>query len=221
MAIKEETVWVGLGSKNTDHFEKLGYLIPRSKDRKGRLTVRRGTKIEVKVSDLPKASSMKLKLTRVCDVCGFEMLTKNTRYVDIINMRDAVDGLDRCPKCRYKSTSGENHWRYNINLTEEERAVSRNTIGYYDWRLTVYKRDDFTCQCCGQRSGKLNAHHLDGYHWCKERRLDNNNGVTLCNNCHILDDNSFHKINGKENNTTKQFDEWLLNYKYYFILKMS
>jgi len=67
--------------------------------------------------------------------------------------------------------------------------------GYSEWRLKVYQRDNYTCQCCGDDSGgNLNAHHLDGYNWCKEKRINVNNGITLCDKCHTKDKDSFHNI---------------------------
>jgi hypothetical protein len=48
------------------------------------------------------------------------------------------------------------------------------------WRKEVFKRNNYTCKCCGKRGSiYLNAHHLDGYNWCKEKRFDvgKNNGT--------------------------------------------
>lgn len=39
------------------------------------------------------------------------------------------------------------------------RAAIRGTIEYAIWRLGVFTRDDFTCQICGVRGGKLEADH--------------------------------------------------------------
>lgn len=114
-----------------------------------------------------------------------------------------------CPECKRKLFIGENNHRYNHNLTEEERIYGRNIEGYSEWRKTVYERDKYTCQCCGSsKSGTLNAHHLNGYHWSKEERLNVDNGITLCENCH----KKFHSIYGYENNTKEQFQEFLNNY---------
>ena len=50
--ILDEYVKVILNSSNIKHFENLGYEIPRYKDKKGRMRVKLGTEIIVKVSDL-------------------------------------------------------------------------------------------------------------------------------------------------------------------------
>jgi len=79
-----------------------------------------------------------------------------------------------------------------------KRGVSRL------WARMIFSRDDYICTVCGTWGGELNAHHLDGYKWCKEKRFDSNNGTTLCSKCH----REFHKIYGRRNNTAKQFNEY-------------
>lgn len=111
-----------------------------------------------------------------------------------------------CPKCWSKKILGENHPRYRHDLTKEERVLGRNFDGYYKWRIAVYERDNFTCQCCGDnKGGNLVAHHKDGYNWCEERRIDISNGVTLCEKCHL----DFHFMYGNRYNTEDQYDEWM------------
>lgn len=114
----------------------------------------------------------------------------------------------QCNKCGIKLKTGENHPRYNPDLTGEEREKGRNIEGLAEWRTEVYERDNYTCQVCGDnKGGNLNAHHLNGYNWDKERRTDINNGITLCDKCH----NEFHKIHGYGNNTKEQFEKWINN----------
>ena len=50
----------------------------------------------------------------------------------------------------------------------------------------------------------LNAHHLDGWNWCKDKRFKTSNGITLCEDCHV----EFHKEYGYGNNTKEQFQEF-------------
>lgn len=47
-------------------------------------------------------------------------------------------------------------------------------------------------------------HRLDGWSWCKERRLDVSNGVTLCEGCH----KSFHAAYGNNSNTEAQYEDF-------------
>ena len=90
----------------------------------------------------------------------------------------------RCPNC-YEPLKGDDSPRWNPNLTQEERELSRHIEGYNEWRKQVYERDNYTCQCCkNKQKNNLNAHHLNGYNWDKEHRLDIGNGITLCEEFH-------------------------------------
>jgi 5-methylcytosine-specific restriction endonuclease McrA len=53
-----------------------------------------------------------------------------------------------------------------------------------DWRSAVYLRDNYTCQKCGQRGGRLNAHHVKPFKDFPELAFDVSNGQTLCVPCH-------------------------------------
>lgn len=65
-----------------------------------------------------------------------------------------------------------------------ENKRQRRTIAYKLWREAVFKRDDFTCQSCGKRGGKLNADHIKPFSSHPELRTSIDNGRTLCEPCH-------------------------------------
>ncbi|MCM3706431.1 HNH endonuclease [Cytobacillus firmus] len=118
---------------------------------------------------------------------------------------DNVRNGHGCKECYLENNRGENNVNYNPNKTDEERERGRHIQGYDKWRIAVYDRDRYTCILCGDsRGGNLNAHHLDGYDWCKEKRIDVDNGVTLCESCHF----DFHDIYGYGANTRHQFEEF-------------
>lgn len=71
--------------------------------------------------------------------------------------------------------------------------AGRKTSEYKEWRKAVFERDNYTCQLCGKRGGKLNAHHIERYRNCIERRTDISNGITLCDACH----KKTHHLEGK------------------------
>lgn len=62
--------------------------------------------------------------------------------------------------------------------------IIRTSYQYKFWRTAVFERDDYTCQHCGQRGGKLNADHIKPFSQFPELVFDVNNGRTLCLDCH-------------------------------------
>lgn len=64
-----------------------------------------------------------------------------------------------------------------------------NTKEYKNWRLSVFLRDNWTCQNCKKIGGYLEAHHIKSWSHYADLRYDINNGVTLCKGCHALTDN--------------------------------
>ena len=108
----------------------------------------------------------------------------------------------RCPKCGLNQRSGKNHYRYNSELSKEERLQRDMFNGELKkWRNAIYKRDNYTCGKCGNFGSKLNAHHLNSWDAHKDKRFDVDNGITLCVSCH----KKFHSIFGYGNNTKEQF----------------
>lgn len=137
---------------------------------------------------------------KIIGACGHET-TIHTRTL----FREEAHCL--CKECTKKLTSGENNYNWKGGTYEDEHIRFRKTYEFKSWVKAVYKRDNYTCQCCGQKHGKLNSHHLDGYNWCIEKRTDVNNGITLCESCHV----DFHKNFGYGDNTKEQFEEYLLS----------
>ena len=86
----------------------------------------------------------------------------------------------RCMKCASLKRSGINSNLYNFNLTDEERKEKRWTSEYKRWAKNIYKQNNYTCQKCSQRGGKLNAHHIESWNSNKELRLEESNGITFC-----------------------------------------
>jgi len=107
---------------------------------------------------------------------------------------------------------------WNGFLTSKNTRFRNNAI-YKDWVKSVFERDNYTCQCCGARSGKgnpvtLNAHHIKSFSKYPELRLDIDNGITLCSNCHSPQaEGSFHNLYGTRNNTPEQLNEYIINKK--------
>ena len=80
---------------------------------------------------------------------------------------------------------GPNHPLYKDGGTANvARQKAMGRVEYKEWRRQVFARDDFTCQCCGQRGGRLQAHHIKEWSASPDLRFDVSNGVTLCRSCH-------------------------------------
>lgn len=93
---------------------------------------------------------------------------------------------------------------WNPKLTDEERIQNRDYPKYKEWRKAVFERDYYTCQKCGNKSVRLNAHHILGYADNKEERTLLSNGITLCKKCH----KNYHHVYGLIA-TEETFNEWM------------
>jgi len=95
------------------------------------------------------------------------------------------------------ANSRENNpnWKGGITTLNE---IIRHSNEYSEWRLQIFGRDNFTCQCCGIRGVYLEAHHIKLFSdIIKEYNIKNlknalnckllwdlNNGITYCIECH-------------------------------------
>lgn len=127
----------------------------------------------------------------------------------------------RCEDCNKKSFRGKGNPRY-IDGRTDLRHLIRGLEEYSNWRLSIFKRDNFTCLVCGNTDKDyLEAHHLKPYaiiieeflhkfsrfspHEDKETLLklamdyDDfwkiSNGQTMCYDCHLKENkNTWVKI---------------------------
>lgn len=90
--------------------------------------------------------------------------------------------------------SGKNNYMYgkrgklSPNWKEIKKRMDRPEVAladYREWRLSVFKRDNFICQRCKDgNGGNLNAHHIYAWKFFPSLRYESWNGVTLCQKCH-------------------------------------
>ena len=139
------------------------------------------------------------KIIKKCKYCNQEFKSfpsDNRIYCSLICNWKGIVGL----RVREK----HHNWKHNRKLKEHIREGFK----YINWRNSIFKRDNYTCQECGIRSGNgkkviLNAHHVKPFYKiidennistleeadkCNEL-WDLNNGLTLCQQCHIKTDN--------------------------------
>lgn len=143
------------------------------------------------------------KIKTKCDECGKEIILTPSIY----NRNKNHYCSARCQRIGYsKRYSGENSPRFNPDLDKESRITYRRGLPINLWRTEVFKRDNYTCKCCGTtKSGVFNAHHIYDYKNFEEYRTDIDNGITLCTKCHKL----FHKEYGMKGNNYNQIIEFL------------
>jgi len=97
LGLISKEVEIKLNSRNIKHYEDLNYLIPKIKDKWGRIIIVRGTTIIVKVEDLLDNSNAKVDVK--CDCCGKEL--NNIIWQSYKNnIRENENYY--CRKCGYK-----------------------------------------------------------------------------------------------------------------------
>lgn len=87
--------------------------------------------------------------------------------------------------CRQHCVLQERNANWQGGLTSVSERL-RKTSAYAIWRTHVFTRDDYTCQSCGERGGRLHADHELPFALFPELRLEILNGRTLCVPCHKL-----------------------------------
>lgn len=81
------------------------------------------------------------------------------------------------------------NWKGGIS---GERRLERGSLYMRLAREACFQRDDYTCRCCQQRGGKLNAHHVWPFQRFPQWKYEVWNLATLCKACH----DKFHKAAG-------------------------
>lgn len=120
MGLISEEVEVLLQGINIKYYEDLGYIIPRVEHKWG-ITVSPGTKIKVKVEDLPKESHVMVEVK--CDYCGENCYKQ---YRDYLIQRKTIP-KDSCDKCKYIKQKQTNLDRYGVEYSLQNNDV-RNKI---------------------------------------------------------------------------------------------
>lgn len=126
---------------------------------------------------------------------------------------DCQCGVCKAKRGEYKEEQNPNfgnHWIKKDRITELHIAI-RNLYKTNEWRSKVYKKDNYTCQECGDnKGGNLEGHHIKEFNIILHEFLqlysqfspiedketlvrlaityepfwDINNGITLCEECH-------------------------------------
>ena len=130
MLITKE-VEIELHSSQITYYRNLGYDIPKIKDKRGRYTTPKGTKINVKVEDLPKGSGINIQYK--CDICG-EIINcpYGTYYLSQINSYSKIDACGNCKTIKTRMSIKEKYGvDYMLILPEiREKSYSLNRHPY-------------------------------------------------------------------------------------------
>ena len=118
--------------------------------------------------------------------------------------RQARDGYRHSEETRRKM-SATKLLRRKGPLKSSEHKTIRRSVEFLLWREEVYKRDNWTCQKCGVRGGKIHPHHIQNFADHPDLRFEVSNGITLCAKHH----KEFHNRYGQRHNTRKQIEEYL------------
>lgn len=137
-------------------------------------------------------------VTKHCLTCDTPLVLRNNR--DIIRKKFCSRSclckhysaqLSRMAGCRHSedtkrrislATTGSNNPRYKPLRDLVIRPLS--SFEGRRWREAVYQRDDYTCQDCGHRGGRLHSHHIKSFKNFPHLRWNTSNGLTLCVECH-------------------------------------
>ena len=139
----------------------------------------------------------------ICD-CGNETVVYTSNLVGG-RTRSCGCLVEEIQRERLSRLTGSKHPCWNPKLTHKYRIDRRLMIENNEWRKAVFERDQYTCCKCGHPSSCLNAHHLYGYADNPDKRVDVDNGRSLCLSCH----KEFHKKYGRKRNTRAQYEEWI------------
>ena len=129
--------------------------------------------------DAPNYKNIKI-IGKICEYCG--NIIENYSYKnDRFCSYECMGKMMSIERIGLKS--GSKHWNWQGGISSD-RIQFLNSHEYKQWRTSIFERDNYTCQQCNIRGGKLNSHHILPYRHYPEFGLRIENGITLCEKCH-------------------------------------
>lgn len=118
---------------------------------------------------------LKTKYSETCKKCIYKTKTHHLKGTKLPEWwKQRITNKFQC---------GEKHPNWKGGKTPQNKKW-RMCKEFRDWRMSVFTRDNFTCQECLVRGGELHPHHLKPMSLFPELRYELNNGITLCASCH-------------------------------------
>lgn len=122
-----------------------------------------------------------MNIRKRCNCCG-KYFSLNTKYQHRrIRLGQTVFYCSR--RCSALSLSKLGYVVESNKKRKKLTTSKSRTSQDKQWAKEVLKRDSYQCQHCGIRE-KLQAHHVLPYAKYPDKRLDLDNGITLCATCH-------------------------------------
>jgi len=83
-----------------------------------------------------------------------------------------------------KTLSEETKRKISEAIRKKDTPIYRRSKKCEEWKRKVKERDGNQCTKCGSKE-KLHVHHIIPWEDCYEKRIDVDNGLTLCVSCHL------------------------------------
>ena len=132
-----------------------------------------------------KCSPRQGKIEKACPVC-------KVKYFSYLKENKVVCSRKCYGKLISERQKGEKSHLWKGGLTDKNMLL-RKSFEAKEWRRQVFKRDDYTCQHCGIRGGKLDADHIKPWALYPDLRFELSNGRALCRPCHLKTDTWGHR----------------------------
>jgi len=110
---------------------------------------------------------------------GHKLSEQSKKKISEILKRKYKSGELISPFARMPAKYGKEAPNWRGGKTEP-----RKNLKYKKWHKAVLENDNFVCQLCKKKGGKLHAHHLKRWVKFPELKFDIHNGITLCKECH-------------------------------------
>lgn len=132
---------------------------------------------------------------------------KNSEENPFFGKKHSLETRRKMTEAKLKSPTkmfGANNPQWKGGISKEYKRI-RSSSDFRKWREQVFERDDYTCQKCYIRGGKLHPHHKLNFSEYPDLRFVIDNGLTFCEDCH----KKFHKEYGNKRNNLFQIVQFL------------
>jgi hypothetical protein len=145
MGLITKEVEVKLCGNNIKHYEDLGYVIYRNKNKYGKITFSKGLKIKVKTEDLPMGSQVFVDIK--CDNCN--IIIKNVIWSNYQRSMIKNNNNYYCHKCALKLFGHKNQIKTKLinSVTFKQWCIENNrqdVLDRWDYELNDCKPNEIT-----------------------------------------------------------------------------